>query len=81
MSSPDSRHAERARALYREAANHVDADTRSRLRAARVRALATATGHAPRTGAHWLLPGGAFAVVALAAIMLWQPLPHDALAP
>lgn len=81
MSSPDTRFARRARALYREAADHVDADTRARLRAARLRALAPTADRAPRVGSRWLLPGGAFAVVALAAVMLWQPMPHDALAP
>ena len=76
MTSPDTRLAERARELYRAAANHVDADTRDRLRAARVRALAAADAPADRT--HWLLPGGALAAIALAALMLWQPLPRGA---
>ena len=76
MTSPDTRLAERARELYRAAATHVDADTRSRLRDARVRALAAAD--APAHGTHWLLPGGALAAIALAALMLWQPLPRGA---
>lgn len=76
MNPPDTRLAERARALYRNAADHVDADTRARLRHARVRALAAAD--APTHGARWLLPGGALAAVALAALMLWQPVPRGA---
>lgn len=76
MNPPDTRFAERARALYRDAADHVEADTRARLRHARARALAAAD--APTPGARWLLPGGALAAVALAAFMLWQPVPRGA---
>ncbi|MEO8986289.1 MAG: hypothetical protein ABI300_11805 [Rhodanobacter sp.] len=77
MNAPDTRLAERARALYRSAANHVDADTCARLRDARARALASSD--APPRGARWLVPGGALAAVAVAALMLWQqPLPHGA---
>jgi len=66
---------QRARALYREAGRHLDPATTGRLRAARRHALESA--QAPtRQLARWFIPSGAFAVVALAALMVWQPLPH-----
>jgi hypothetical protein len=79
MNSPDNHpnHAveRRARELYREAAQHIDPATASRLRAARRQAL-----DAERSPTHhpvrWLIPTGAFAVIALATLMVWRPLPH-----
>ncbi len=82
MTTPDPRYDEhlvrRSRELYRQAAQQLDPQTVDRLRAARRQALATA-----RTSQHftarWLIPSGAFAAIALAALMLWQPVPrHDA---
>ncbi len=81
MSSPDTRFTQRARELYREAAQHVDPAISARLRAARARALATPRDGAHPLGARWLIPGGAFAAVALAAVMLWQPLARTTLTP
>ncbi len=80
MTSPETGFTERARRLYREASNHLDAQTRTDLRDARIRALAASNGRAPRAPARWLLPGGALAFVALAALMMWQPLPHGSTA-
>ena len=76
---PDNRHQkpleQRVRELYHEAAQRIDPVTAGRLRAARRQALASA--QAPRHhAARWLIPTGAFAAIALAALMVWQPLPH-----
>jgi hypothetical protein len=85
MNLPDNPNAahigQRARELYREACQRIDPTTAGRLRAARRRALETA--HAPRRRAasRWLLPVGALAVLALATLMVWRPLPHGATAP
>jgi hypothetical protein len=74
MTSPDEHFEQRARELWREAAQHVDPATAGRLRAARRQALEAA--HAPTyRAARWLIPTGAFAAIALAAMMVWQPLP------
>jgi len=76
---PDDREQEpferRARELWREAARQVDPTTAGRLRAARRGALQAArvpVRHATR----WLIPTGAVAAIALAALMIWQPLPR-----
>jgi hypothetical protein len=75
MTSPETNIARRARKLYREASQHVDPVTAGRLRAARRDALASATSkHSAR---RWLIPSGAFAMLALVALMVWQPLPHQ----
>ncbi|HZX71293.1 MAG TPA: hypothetical protein VFE77_10795 [Rhodanobacter sp.] len=66
---------QRARELWREAARQVDPATAGCLRAARRGALQEARnprGHATR----WLVPTGAVAAIALAAMMVWQPLPR-----
>ena len=63
--------AERARALYLDASRQLDSATAGRLRAARRHALETAEP-APRVH-RLLLPAGAFAVLALATLMIWQP--------
>ncbi|OOG59954.1 hypothetical protein [Rhodanobacter sp. C03] len=76
---PDNRHQkpleQRARELYHEAAQRIDPVTAGRLRAARRQALATSQAPQHHT-ARWLIPTGAFAAVALAALMVWQPLPR-----
>lgn len=77
MNSSDNRLAERARALYHRAAEHVDADTAQRLRAARARALDQRRTHSLRPVSRWLLPGGALTAVMLAALMLWPSLPRQ----
>ena len=72
----DSQLALRARALYRDASQHVDPRTARQLRAARQRALAAA--RTPRRHAMaWMIPTGAFAVLALAALVVWQPAPRE----
>ena len=66
---------QRARELWREAARQVDPTTAGRLRAARREALQAArtpVRHATR----WLIPTGAVAAIALAALTVWQPLPR-----
>lgn len=76
---PDRRHHEpleqRARKLWREAARRVDPATAGRLRAARREALQEAP-YPGRQAARWLIPAGAVAAIALAAMMVWQPLPR-----
>ena len=77
MTVPDTRLAQRAHELYGKAAQQLDPAISARLRSARLHALATAheggRQHAG-TGTRWLLPSGAFAVIVLAAVTLWQPL-------
>lgn len=83
MNLPDNRPAtlsdaqleQRARALYRKASQHLDPATAGRLRAARRHAL-DATQTQTRHVVRWLVPTGAFAVLALAALMMWQPPSH-----
>lgn len=60
----------RARALYLRASRDVDPVTAGRLRAARRTALAEPR---PAAGRRMLLPAGAFAVAAMAALLVWQP--------
>ena len=66
---------QRARELWREAARQVDPATAGRLRAARREALQAARAPA-RNATRWLIPTGAVAAIALAALMVWQPLPR-----
>lgn len=66
---------QRTRELWRKAAQHLDANTAAQLRAARREALQPSA--APqRQAARWLIPTGALAAMALAVMMVWQPLPH-----
>jgi hypothetical protein len=76
---PDKHFEQRARKLWHEAAQHIDPATAGRLRAARRQALETAKAPTHHT-VRWLIPTGAFAVIALTAMMVWQPLPrhHEA---
>lgn len=71
MSSPDERIEQRARALFQRASQELDPAIASRLRAARRDAL-QARPASPLT-TRLLLPAGAFAVIALATLMVWQP--------
>ena len=73
--------ARRARALYQDASRHVDPATAGRLRAARRQALEAAHAAPSRLASRLLLPAGAFAVLALASLMIWQPLRHADHAP
>ena len=72
--------AERARALYLHASRQLDPATAGRLRAARRQAL-DATRPAPRLTRNLLLPAGAFAVLALATLTIWQPSRPDVARP
>jgi hypothetical protein len=74
MNAPDNHLERRARELYREAARQLDPSTAARLRAARRAALAGAEGssYAQRL-LQLLLPAGAFAAIAFAALMLSSP--------
>ncbi|HWU75450.1 MAG TPA: hypothetical protein VN043_03015 [Rhodanobacter sp.] len=65
----------RARALYLEAARRIDPATAARLRTARRQALES-THSAAFKPARWLLPAGACAAIALAAMTIWQPAPQ-----
>ena len=67
---------QRARELWHEAAQHIDPVTAGRLRAARREALRAPAASVQRT-VRWLIPSGAFAVIALAALMVWRPLPQQ----
>ncbi|MEI7035991.1 hypothetical protein [Fulvimonas yonginensis] len=73
--------ARRARALYQEASRQLDPATAERLRAARRAALAARHTAPLRLPSRLLLPAGAFAVLALAMLMIWQPLRHAPSAP
>jgi hypothetical protein len=76
MNSSDKEFEKRARALYQEATQRLDPVTAGRLRAARRTALQAAAEHAsPHHRARVLLPVGALAAMALAALMIWQPTP------
>lgn len=70
---PD-RLAQRARALYLDASRQLDPATAERLRTARRQALAAARPSPSRLAPRLLLPAGAFAVLALATLMIWHPL-------
>lgn len=78
MNSSDKDFEKRARALYHEAAQRIDPVTAGRLRAARRTALEAAkTQASPHHRARVLVPVGALAAMALAALMIWQPAPHS----
>jgi ferric-dicitrate binding protein FerR (iron transport regulator) len=77
MNSSDKDFEKRARAHYHEAAQRIDPATAGRLRAARRTALEAATAQAsPHHRARVLVPVGALAAMALAALMIWQPTPR-----
>lgn len=71
MSQHDRELERRARDLYLRASRDVDPAIAGRLRAARRTALARPPHHA--TVRRLLLPAGAFAVLALASLTVWQP--------
>jgi hypothetical protein len=70
---PDKHFEQRARELWQEAARQIDPATAGRLRAARRKALEATQVRTHHT-VRWLIPTGAFAAIALAAMMVWQPL-------
>ncbi|WP_266184077.1 hypothetical protein [Dyella humicola] len=74
MNAPDNHLERRARELYREAARHIDPATADRLRAARRKAIESSDRSSlSRRLLQLLLPAGAFAAVAFAALMLSSP--------
>jgi len=78
MNSSDKQFEKHARVLYQEAAQRIDPVTAGRLRAARRTALEATTAHASaHRRARVLLPVGALAAMALAALMIWQPTPRQ----
>jgi hypothetical protein len=78
MNTPD-RFEQRARALHLEASRRLDPATAGRLRAARRAALAAGAARpAHPLLRRTLLPAGAFAVLALAALMIWPSSPSRA---
>ncbi|MEV8522512.1 hypothetical protein ABZR86_22140 [Dyella marensis] len=72
MNAPDNLE-RRARELYREASRRIDPATAGRLRAARREALAAAAAPAHLRFARMLVPAGAFAAIAVAALMVFSP--------
>jgi hypothetical protein len=81
MNAPDNHLERRARELYREAARQLDPAIAARLRSARRAALAGAHGGSlAHRLSQLLLPAGAFAAIAFAALMLSSPAenPHSA---
>ncbi|RAO77310.1 hypothetical protein [Dyella jiangningensis] len=74
MNAPDNHLERRARELYREAARQLDPATAAGLRAARRAALSGADGSSlAQRLLQLLLPAGAFAAIAFAALMLSSP--------
>lgn len=71
MTSPEDHIARRARELFQRASHELDPTIAGRLRAARREALQRP---APTPLANrLLLPAGAFAMLALATLLVWQP--------
>jgi len=77
MNSSDKSLEQRARALHLEASRRIDPVTAGRLRAARRTALQAAHAPVHHHRARVLLPVGAIAAIALAALMVWQPAEHS----
>jgi len=67
---------QRARALYHQAARDLDPAIAGRLRAARREALGSGERQAPHRVARWLVPSGACAAIALAALLAWPSAPR-----
>lgn len=72
---PDHELEHQARQLYRQASQRLDVNTAGRLRAARREALRMAEAPRSRVG-RWLIPAGAVAVIALATLIVWSPMPQ-----
>lgn len=70
----------RAQQLYQRATQRIDPQTLNQLHASRREALRAAETPPSRL-ASWLIPTGAFAVIALAAMTMWQPGPHNEATP
>lgn len=81
MNTPNDLLERRARALYHEAARNLDPAIAGRLRATRREALAAAgtrQAQRPHHVARWLVPSGACAAIALAALLAWPSAPRHA---
>jgi hypothetical protein len=70
MNAEDIELALRSRAAFNESVEHLDADTRRRLREARLRAQ---QGETRRTGSRWIWPTGAALTAALALAVFLPP--------
>lgn len=81
MSTPDNKFEQRVRGLWHEAAQRIDPATTGRLRAARRQALQSTQTTTARPHVRWLIPSGAFAAIALVAMLAWQPMPRDTVKP
>ncbi len=73
MNANDIELALRARATFNDSVECIDADTRHRLRALRLRAQA---GEPPRTGMRWILPAGALLFAACGLLVLVPRMSH-----
>jgi hypothetical protein len=71
----------RLRQIYLRADKPLDAATAGRLRAARRTALQAGGRSSAHTLQRRWLPAGAFAVLALATLAIWQPADHHAATP
>lgn len=81
MTTPDETFARRARTLYHAAAQQLDPALAARLCTARREALADHR-HATHPVTRWLVPSGACAAIALAAVLAWPAFPRpEAAAP
>ncbi|TAL71939.1 MAG: DUF3619 family protein [Rhodanobacter sp.] len=74
MKTSDETFARQARTLYHTAAQRLDPALAARLRTARREALA-GTARPARRVARWLVPSGACAAIALAAVLSWPTMP------
>lgn len=82
MIAPDNHLERRARALYREAARQLDPAVAARLRSARREVLASVDkSSAAQRLLQLLLPAGAFAAIAFAALILTSPAQRPTSAP
>lgn len=80
MTMPEETFVHRTRAAYHAAATQLDPRLAARLRDARRAALAHGQ-HAGHRVVRWLVPSGACAAIALAAVLSWPPLPREPIAP
>lgn len=71
MTSPEDHITRRARELFQRASHDLDPAIAGRLRAARREALQASAS--PPLVNRLLLPAGAFAMLALATLLVWQP--------
>lgn len=75
MTTPDETLTRRARTLYHAVAQRLDPALATRLRNAR-REMLAGNRHAPHHVVRWLVPSGACAAIALAAVLTWPAMPR-----